>query len=197
MKLMMLVFALLVPTLSLAQPAAPLAPVKPEVTVPAPAAPAAPAVAAPTAKPATPVSSLDTNGDGKVDAAETAAATAKDSTVKDVIKDGTDVISAAKGVKDSGTPKAVAIAVLLGAIFKLLLSLIKVLAKNVAWFKSQDGKRVVKYSTLALGVLATLTANLAFGMGWVDAIMILLSGPIAVAIHEYTSDSKPVEPEKA
>jgi hypothetical protein len=65
----------------------------------------------------------------------------------------------------------------------------KVLGKNIAWFKTKDGKRVVKYSTLGLGAAAALLANLAFGMHWLDAVQILLSGPLAVAIHEYTSDS--------
>lgn len=185
MRPVILSLVLLVPVLSLADP----------TPAPAPATPAAaPAVVAPAPKPA---SSLDTNKDGKVDSTELANATNADATVTDVIKDGTAVVDAAKGLKDPSMPKGVAIAVLLGTLFKLLLSLLKVVAKNVAWFKSQDGKRVLKYSTLGLGALAALMANWAFGMSWMDSLVILLSGPIAVAIHEYTSDSKPVpEPPK-
>jgi hypothetical protein len=82
------------------------------------------------------------------------------------------------------------VSLLLAAVFKLLLSLLKVLAKSLAWFKSQDGKRILKYSTIGLGSAAALVANLSFGLSWVDALTILLSGPLAVAIHEYTSDSK-------
>lgn len=145
---------------------------------------------------AKPTSSLDTNGDGKVDAAEQAAATAKEATVADVIKDGADTVNAAKALKDPTMPKGVMVAVLLGAVFKLLLSLMKVLGKNIAWFKTANGKRIVKYSTLGLGAAAGLVANLAFGMSWIDSVTILLSGPIAVAINEYTSDSKstPTDP---
>jgi len=190
----MFALALLVPVLVMAQPAPTPTPAKPEVAAPA-VTPAAP-VTAPAPKPAVvapkPTSSLDLNGDGKVDATEIAAATNSDATPSDIIKDGAEVVGAAKGMKDSGLPKGVAIAVLLGVIFKLLLSLMKILGKNLAWFKTQDGKRVIKYSTLGLGALAGLMANLAFGMGWIDAITVLLSGPLAVAIHEYTSDSKPV-----
>jgi hypothetical protein len=142
-------------------------------------------------------SSLDTNKDGKVDAAETTAAVSADAAPTDVIADGAGVISAIKGLKNRGQadspPVGLLVAVLLGAVFKLLLSLIKVLGKNLAWFKTQDGKRVVKYSTIGLGSAAALLANLAFGLNWVEALTILLSGPLAVAIHEYTSDSKPVE----
>jgi hypothetical protein len=184
-----LAFVLLMPALSLAAETPVVTPDKPAVTTSI--TPATPAVTP--AKPVVkPTSSLDTNGDGKVDATETATATNTGAAVGDVLKDGADVVNAAKGVKDSGLPKSLAVAVLLGAVFKLLLSLIKVLGNNVAWFKSQDGKRVLKYSTLGLGAAAALAANLGFGMNWIDAITILLSGPLAVAIHEYTSDSKPV-----
>ena len=179
MRKLILAVAILVPALSLADPT----PVTPAAT---------PTVTAPVA-PAKPASSLDTNKDGKVDKTETAAATNADATVSDVIKNGTDVVSAAKDLKNPALPKALAIAVLLGAAFKLLLSLIKVLGKNIKWFTTQAGKRTIKYSTLGLGALAALTANLALGTGWIDALTILFSGPLAVAIHEYTSDSSPDE----
>ena len=144
-----------------------------------------------------PASSLDTNKDGKVDAAETAAATSADAGVSDVVREGAEVVDAAKALKDPSLPKGLAIALLLAAVFKLLLSGLKMVSKFTPWFKSQDGKRVLKYSTLGLGAAAALVANLAFGMGWIDAATILLSGPLAVAIHEYTSDSKSAEPSKA
>lgn len=156
---------------------------------------------APSVASSAPDSSLDTNKDKKVDAAETTAAVNADATTTDVVKEGAGVVTAAKDIinrdKVNGPPVGLLVAVLLGALFKLLLSLIKVLAKNVAYFKTQDGKRVVKYSTIGLGCAAALVANLAFGIGWVDALTILLSGPLAVAIHEYTSDSKPTEQETA
>jgi hypothetical protein len=143
-------------------------------------------------------SELDTNKDGKVDAKETAAATEADAGVGDVIAEGADVVKAAKALadKDESMPVGTMILVLLGAIFKLLLSLMKVLGKNIAWFKSKDGKRVIKYSTIGLGAAAALVANLGFGMHWIEAAQLVLSGPLAVAIHEYTKDSKDT-PEEA
>lgn len=142
-------------------------------------------------------SSLDTNKDGVVDAAETAAATNADSSARDVVADVAEVADATKGLRDPSVPKGLAIAILLGAIFKILLSGLKLVSKFTPWLKSKDGKRVLKYSTLGLGAAAALTANLAFGMGWIDALTILLSGPLAVAFHEYTSDSKEAAPPKA
>jgi hypothetical protein len=162
---------------------------------PAPEPKPEPAVAAPAA-----TSDLDTNKDGKVDAKETAAATEADAGVADVIADGAEVVKAAKDLADreegSEMPIGTMILVLLAAVFKLLLSGIKLVGKNVAWFKTKDGKRVMKYSTLGLGAAAALCANLFFGMHWIEAMQILLSGPIAVGIHEYTKDSKDT-PEEA
>jgi len=178
MKTLFLILALSFPVLAFAEAAAPT-PSRPAVT--------------PTAT----TSSLDTNKDGKVDASETSAVTTADASAGEVAGDAAKVVDAAKSLKDPTLPKGLAIAVLLGAIFKLLLSGLKVVSKFAPWFKSQDGKRVLKYSTLGLGAAAALTANLAFGMGWMDALTILLSGPLAVAIHEYTSDSKPTETVKA
>jgi ADP-dependent phosphofructokinase/glucokinase len=80
---------------------------------------------------------------------------------------------------------------ILGAVFKFLLSTIKVLGKNIEWFKTQTGKRVIKYSTIALGGAAGLMANLVFGMSWLEAAEIFVSGPLAVALHEYMSDVNP------
>ena len=157
--------------------------------------PAATEAVAPSAPAAT--SKLDTNNDGKVDAAETAAATNADADVGDLIADGADTVSTIKNVVDKKDtmPVGTMILVILGVVFKLLLSLMKVLGRNIAWFKSKDGKRVVKYSTLGLGAAAALVANLAFGMNWIEAAQLLLAGPIAVAIHEYTKDSKDAAPE--
>jgi len=146
-------------------------------------------------EPATPPASataLDTNNDGKVDANEMAAAATSDADAGDVVSDGADAAAViSKLVKEKDTmPTGTIILIILGVVFKLLLSTIKLLGKNIAWFKTKDGKRVVKYSTLGLGAAAGLVANLAFGMSWIEAVQIVLSGPLAVAIHEYTSDSK-------
>ena len=133
-------------------------------------------------------SSLDLNKDGKVDAAEAAAATDADAGVKDVADGAAELYGTIKD-KDS-LPKGTFWALIMGTVFKLLLSGLKLAGKNVGWFKSKDGKRVMKYSTIGLGAAAAITANFALGWGWVDAVQLLLSGPLAVAIHEYTKDSK-------
>jgi hypothetical protein len=202
MRNLMLVFVLLVSSLAFAAEApAPAAPPKPEAAAVVPAAPAvaapAPAVApvptkTPVVEPSKAVmSALDANKDRKVDKVETAAATNADPTPAEVVAEIASLIEAARELKNKDLPRTLAITVFLGALFKLLLSLLKVLGKNLAWFKTQEGKRVLKYSTLALGAVAGLCANLGFGMNWVEALTIMLSGPLAVAIHEYTSDSKP------
>lgn len=145
------------------------------------------------------IGSMDTNDDGKVDAEEIAAATEAEAGVVEVIEDGTALVETIDTVVEHKDTLCVGMIVLLvlGALFKLLLSLIKVLGRNVEWFKTKDGKRVIKYSTLGLGAAAGLVANLAFGMHWAQALEIMLSGPLAVAIHEYTKDSKDSAGEQA
>ncbi len=140
------------------------------------------------APPPASASDLDSNKDGKVDATEAAAATGGDASVSEVLEDATGVYDAVKN--KNSLPKGTFWAILLGTIFKLLLSGIKVLGNNVAWFKSKDGKRVLKYSTIGLGAAAAIAANFGLGWDWMDAAQLLLSGPLAVAIHEYTKDSK-------
>ena len=133
---------------------------------------------------------MDTNKDGKVDADETKAAIDKEAGVGDVVEDVGDVVSAAKALGDSGEGKATLIMILLGALFKLLLSGVKLVKSQTKWFHAKKAKRIVKYTTLGLGAAAALMANLVFGMSWIEAGIILLSGPLSVAIHEYTKDSK-------
>lgn len=158
-------------------PTGPVAPM-PEVTVNAPV----PKVSLEVGKPSKVTTSTD-NGNG--------ATADTDPTPAEVIKEIAALVEASKGLKNKSLPGILAVTVFLGALFKLLLSLLKVLGKNFVWFKTQDGKRVIKYSTLALGAAAGLCANLGFGMNWIEALILMLSGPISVAIHEYTSDSKP------
>lgn len=142
-------------------------------------------------------SSLDQNNDGKVDKDEVADAIQSDARAGDVVEDVKDVVGEAgslkndlKDAKGNRTAMMMVIAGFLAALFKLLLSLVKVLAKNVPWFSGKEGKRIIKYSTLGLGALAGLCANLAFGVPMLESLLIFLSGPLSVAIHEYTKDSK-------
>lgn len=158
-----------------------------------PPPPATPAPAATPATPATPdISAFDANGDGKIDAEEAKALLDSDPTAADGVKDVLGVVEAARDLKGkSGTELAIGIAMLLAIIFKLLLSLVKVLSKNTEWFKSSRGKAALKYSTLGLGALAAIGAGIAAGvgagLGWVEVVIIGLSGPGAMVVHEVSS----------
>jgi hypothetical protein len=139
--------------------------------------------------------SMDTDKDGKVDAKETAAEIDKEVEVGDAVKDIGAVVDAAKDLKGKKEGMAALIMVLLGAIFKLLLSSIKLIKAKTNWFHAKKAKRIIKYTTLGLGAVAALMSNLVFGMSWIDAGIILLSGPLSVAVHEYTKDSKDGPPD--
>jgi len=158
--------------------------------------PTAPAPAAAPDKPAaTTPAKLDTNNDGVVDKDETAAAVASDATVGDVLDEVNETVGAAKelkGVKDAEgwRAKLMIIAAFLAGLFKLLLSGIKLIKAQTKWFEKKKAKRILKYSTLGLGALAGLASNIVFGLPIMDCIVIFMSGPVAVAIHEYTKDSK-------
>jgi len=146
-------------------------------------------------EPAAPTAAMDTNHDGKVDNKETTAEIEKNVSVGDVVADVAGTVEAARDLKGKKEGKAALIMLFLGAIFKLLLSAVKLVKKQTNWFHAKKAKRILKYSTIALGALAALMSNLAFGMGWIEAGVILLSGPMAVAIHEYTKDSKDGNPD--
>lgn len=137
-----------------------------------------------------PASSMDKNNDGKIDAWETVEVSKEEASADDVVKYGTEVADAAKDLHGADTKSVTLWAVLLGALFKLMLSLVKVMGKNFSWFESKESKRIIKYSTLGLGAIAAVCANVAFALPWPEAIEFLLSGPLAVAIHEYSKDSK-------
>jgi hypothetical protein len=166
------VLVMLIPALSVAQDAQPLP--RKEAVVVAPAV--APAVVA------TPA----------------AVVVEEEATTDTVVQDAVAAAEAAGGLKadlksaESRTAKLMVVASFLAALIKLLLSLVKVLAKNVSWFAGKEGKRIVKYSTLGLGALTGLVANLGFGLPLVESLLVALSGPLSVAIHEYTKDSKDV-----
>jgi len=166
--------------------------------------PAAPETAAPTAAPAKPATApekLDTNKDGVVDGDEAVAATEGEATVGETLDEINETVGAAKGlskVKDAEGwhAKLMIIAAFLAALFKLLLSGIKLIKAQTKWFEKKKAKRILKYSTLGLGALAGLASNIVFGLPIMDCIVIFMSGPVAVAIHEYTKDSKDTAEEK-
>ena len=98
-----------------------------------------------------------------------------DPTIGEVVTEVSDVITEAKDLK---TGKFLAIAAFLAALFKLLLSLLKL---SSDFFKS---KVVPKVIALVLGLATYLCANLAMGVGWVDALILAGAGPGAIFIHE-------------
>jgi hypothetical protein len=139
-----------------------------------------------------PTSDLDTNGDGKISAEEAKALLDADAGVGDVVSGVSDTIEAAKDLKGkTGTDLALGISALLAVIFKMLLSLMKIVSKNTGWFEGARGKAALKYSTLALGGLAAIGAGIAMALGaglaWWDVVIIALSGPGAMIVHEVSS----------
>lgn len=134
------------------------------------------------------VSDIDKDGDGKASAEETKALVDKDVSVTETVGELGDVVEAAKDLKGkSGTPLALAIAMFLAALFKGVLSLIKVLAKNTTVFVGRKGKTRLKYTTVALGALAAAGAGVANSLGaglpWYDVAIIACGGPGAMVVH--------------
>ena len=107
-------------------------------------------------------------------------------TVKTVVSEVKDVIQKAKDLKKgedaegNKIPKLILICALLAAIFKVLLSILKVVSK---WFKSEKGKLVLKLSTLVLGFGTFLVTHLTMDMSWYEALWLSLSGPGALVIQ--------------
>jgi len=178
------VFALVFAFHAFAQ--APAVPASPAPAVAAPAAPAAPVVA-PVADPAAPA------------AAEVPAAAPEVAPVPDVVKvEGdkvtvNDIVTDAKGVADAvkayqdvkkeGDKQTARLALmaLLAAIFKILLSCVKFTSE---FWKGKRGKTALRITTLSLGVIVALVSHFAAGESWTSAIMLGVSGPLAISIHE-------------
>lgn len=100
--------------------------------------------------------------------------------VKEVIKKVGEV---KKGENTAGEkiPMLLAIMALLAAIFKVLLSLLKVMSK---FFKSSKGKTVMRLITVILGFATYLVSSMAMKMPWYEALTLSISGPGALVIHE-------------
>lgn len=140
----------------------------------------------------TPLSEIDTDGDGKVSAEEAKAFKDADADAGDVAKDVVAIVDASKDLKGkSGTELWLGISGLLAVIFKGLLSLLKVVSKSTGWFDGSRGKAALKYSTLGLGFLAAGGAGIAMAAGvnmaWYDVLIVGLSGPGSMIVHEFMS----------
>lgn len=71
---------------------------------------------------------------------------------------------------------------LITTVLKLLLSLLKMAS---SFWSETRGKWVLRIITLGLGVVIAIVSSMAIGMPWWDAVLLGLSGPGAVALHEY------------
>lgn len=106
-------------------------------------------------------------------------AQASNSATAEVGAEVKEVLSTAKQIKKADkTEKFLVISAFLAALFKLLLSLMKLVNP---YFKKKDVPKVV---ASGLGVLVLLFSKLALGVSWVDAIILAASGPGAVFLHE-------------
>jgi hypothetical protein len=126
-------------------------------------------------------------------------------TVNDVVTDAKGVAEAfkvLKAAKGAGDKLAARLALmgLLAAIFKILLSCLKFTSE---FWKGAKGKLVLRLSTLVLGIGVTLLSHFAAGEDWMSAIMLGISGPLAISIHELFDvivalvQKKPVPPAPA
>jgi len=98
-------------------------------------------------------------------------------------KDVTEAIMEMKRAKEAGgTIDLVLIMLLLSSIFKVLLSIAKFIKKE--FWKTRQGKTVMKLITLGLGFAVLITTKIGLGMHWGEAILLSLSGPGAMMVHE-------------
>jgi len=123
-------------------------------------------------------------------------------TVNDIITNAGEVATALKALKDAKTAGdktaiRLGLMLLLAAIFKVLLSLLKFTSE---WWKTPKAKTALRLSTLVLGVLVFFTAKMGLGESWMNAAMLAVSGPLAIAFHELydivvqLSQKKPAAP---
>jgi hypothetical protein len=167
-------------------PAVPAAAITaPVVATPAPAP--APAVDAAPAAPATDAAAAPAPGD-KI----------SDADMKEILDNANEVLAAYRTVKTTNGSKAKLLAIFAGLaiLFKLLLSLLKVVIKADFW-KGDKAKWIIRCTTAVLGLAVFLCANLGAGVPWLDAVMLGLSGPFAIVVHEFTSKPRVDEAKKA
>lgn len=115
----------------------------------------------------------------------------KDVETADALDDAVGIVDAAKDLKDAdgNVDFKVLITLLLAAIFKFLLSAIKLSGrfsdKLAEFWASAKGKTILRLSTLVLGAAVMLVSNLAAGVPWLEALFMGIgAGPGSLAIHE-------------
>lgn len=167
MKRLLVVAALILfPTWSLAQETTPVA-----APLPAPAV-------APAAEPApAPVPTATEEFERMLNS---------DPSLQETFGSGKDVYEAImemkKAKEDGGTINLIMVMALLAAAFKFLLSVVKFIRRD--YWKTDQGKTVLRLIALGLGLGVLVTSKIAMGMHWSEAIILALSGPGAIVVHE-------------
>jgi hypothetical protein len=111
-----------------------------------------------------------------------------DGDVSGVIGDVGKLVKTVKDLKSGEhAGELVAWMALLAAIFKLLISLLKMAS---TWFK-EKGKNYIRIATLVLGGGLFIVLTIGAGKEWWEALILALSGPMSLAIHEITKLVKP------
>ena len=179
----------LVCSTSNAQPVPALPRLDPVVAAPVAAAPKAvpvvvpvaaiPVAAAPVVAPAAPVV-----------APAVPAVTLMDNTapvqVSEIVTNGNEIVAAIKAykaAKSEGNSLAnrIGIMVVLAAVFKTLLSILKY---STPWWRTDKAKNVIRLTTLAFGVAVFFVSLMAAGESWTHALLLSFSGPLAISINE-------------
>ena len=93
-----------------------------------------------------------------------------------------DKVAAAQ--KADATARLAAWLAALAALFKLLLSAVKAVGGFTFWKERQSA--VIRMTTLFLGVGVYFVSSLVGGMPWYEALLLSLSGPGSMIVHEYS-----------
>ncbi len=89
-------------------------------------------------------------------------------------------------IAPGGDGSVVLWAAVLAAVFKVVLSAIKMTTTWAGWWSGAKAKTALRTITLALGFGTFLVANIAAGMSWWESLIIGLAGPGSIVVHEYS-----------
>lgn len=129
----------------------------------------------------------------------------KDATLVEAVEGAVDTYEASRDLAKNEDKSAVLglVMILLSAIFKTLLSIVKLVSK--AFFQTRKGKTALRVTTLGLGLAVLVTTKVVIGMSWVEALFLALAGPGAIVVHELAGlfsgnkdekDAQPAKPEE-
>lgn len=77
-------------------------------------------------------------------------------------------------------------AAVLAAVFKVLISGLRMTGTWEGWWRGKDAKTALRIITVTLGLGTFLMSHLAMGKSWFEALVLGLAGPGAMVIHEYS-----------